>query len=79
VCDPGRWVTDLSGDMGNSSGMCMEVRMPWQETCVMDERMSSIVDWQRQEATVAELCRYYGISRKTGYKLTGSRPKGSRG
>jgi transposase InsO family protein len=47
----------------------MEVRMPWQETCVMDERMSFIVDWQRQEATIAELCRYYGISRKTGYKL----------
>jgi putative transposase len=47
----------------------MEVRMPWQETRVMDERMSFIVDWQRQEATIADLCRCYGISRKTGHEL----------
>ena len=43
--------------------------MAWQETDVMDERMSFIVDWRRREATVAELCRQYGISRKTGHKL----------
>lgn len=42
--------------------------MPWRETCVMDERMSFIVDVQRGEASVAELCRRYGISRKSGYK-----------
>ena len=42
--------------------------MPWKETCVMDERMAFIVDWRRDEKTVAELCRFYGVSRKTGYK-----------
>jgi transposase InsO family protein len=54
--------------MGNSCGMCMEVRVPWKETGVMDERMSFIVDWQRGEMRVAELCRHYGIARKTGHK-----------
>ena len=43
--------------------------MPWKETCAVDERMGFIVDWQRDEETVSELCRRYGISRKTGYKL----------
>ena len=42
--------------------------MPWHETCVMDERMAFIVDWQREEMTIAALCRLYGVSRKTGYK-----------
>ena len=42
--------------------------MPWHETHVMDERMSFIVDWQREEWSVAALCRQYGVSRKTGYK-----------
>lgn len=42
--------------------------MPWHETYVMDERMAFIVDWQRDEWSVAALCRHYGVSRKTGYK-----------
>jgi putative transposase len=42
--------------------------MPWDETCVMDERMAFIVDWQREEMTFAALCRHYGVSRKAGYK-----------
>lgn len=42
--------------------------MPWHETHVMDERMSFIVDWRRDEWSVAALCRRYGVSRKTGYK-----------
>ncbi len=47
----------------------MEMPMPWQETRAMDERMAFIVDWRREEYTMAELCRRYGVSRKTGYKL----------
>jgi putative transposase len=43
--------------------------MPWEETCVMDERMAFVVEWQRGETTMAELCRAFGVSRKTGYKL----------
>lgn len=42
--------------------------MPWKETCAMDERMKFIVEWQRGEVGMAELCRGAGISRKTGYK-----------
>ena len=42
--------------------------MPWKETCAMDERMRFIVEWQRGEVGMAELCRRAGISRKTGYK-----------
>lgn len=42
--------------------------MPWRETCVMEERMAFVVEWQRGEATMAELCRRFGVSRKTGYE-----------
>jgi putative transposase len=42
--------------------------MPWRETHAMDERMSFIVDMQREESSLAALCRRYGVSRKTGYK-----------
>lgn len=42
--------------------------MPWKECSVIDERMKFIVrllDGQR----MSELCREFGISRKTGYKI----------
>lgn len=43
--------------------------MPWKETCSMDERMK-FVGWHlQQEWPMAALCREFGISRKTGYKL----------
>ena len=45
--------------------------MPWTETCAMDERMRFIVEYQRGEVGLAELCRGAGISRKTGYKWLG--------
>jgi putative transposase len=41
--------------------------MPWSEKSVLDGRMSFIVDWQRGEASVAELCRWYGVSETTGH------------
>jgi len=43
--------------------------MPWNETCAMNERMGFVVDWQRGEDSFSDLCRRYGVSRKTGYKL----------
>lgn len=43
--------------------------MPWKVTCVMTERMKFIGLYLEQEWTMAELCRHFGISRKTGYKL----------
>ena len=42
--------------------------MPWQETWVRNERTHFIVDWERDEESMAELCRRYGVSRRTGYK-----------
>ncbi len=42
--------------------------MPWQETCVRNERTRFVVDWERKLESMAELCRRYGVSRKTGYK-----------
>lgn len=42
--------------------------MPWKETCPMEERMKYVSDWLKEEWSVAELCRVYSISRKTGYK-----------
>lgn len=42
--------------------------MPFQETRVMDERRRFIDDVHRSLLSFSELCRRYGISRKTGYK-----------
>ena len=40
-------------------------RMPWKETCPMDQRVALIADWLRDEWTMSELAERYGISRKT--------------
>lgn len=42
--------------------------MPWQESCAMDERVKFVIEVAQAEESMAELCRRYGISRKTGYK-----------
>lgn len=43
--------------------------MPWKETCSMDERMKFIGWYLQHEWSMAALCRAFGVSRKTGYKL----------
>jgi len=53
--------------------------MPWRTTCAMDERMRFIVEHQRGEEGVAELCRRAGISRKTGYKWLARHREGGPG
>ena len=45
--------------------------LPWKETSVESERLRFIERHRAGEETVAELCRRFGISRKTGYKLIG--------
>jgi transposase InsO family protein len=45
--------------------------MPWKETCPMDERLAFIADYRRRDSSMRALCRAYGISRKTGYKVLG--------
>ena len=42
--------------------------MPWEECSVTDERMQFVARRLAGEA-MAELCREFGISRKTGYKI----------
>ncbi len=42
--------------------------MPWKERCLVDERMKFVARLLEGER-MAELCREYGISRKTGYKI----------
>lgn len=43
--------------------------MPWKETNVSEEKAQFIIASMNDEWTMAELCRGFGISRKTGYKL----------
>ena len=45
--------------------------MPWKEMSIESERMRFIERRVAGEETVTELCRKFGISRKTGYKLIG--------
>jgi len=42
--------------------------MPWKETHVMDARRRFVTSRERSGLSLAELCRRFGISRKTGYK-----------
>jgi transposase InsO family protein len=42
--------------------------MPWKERGVMEERFRFMEEWKSEEWTMTELCRFYGVSRVTGYK-----------
>jgi transposase-like protein len=42
--------------------------MGWMKTCPVHQRMRFVVLVENQEHTFAELCRHFGVSRKTGYK-----------
>ncbi len=42
--------------------------MSWRETCVMEERMRFVVACEAGLENFSEVCRCFGISRKTGYK-----------
>jgi putative transposase len=41
--------------------------MPWKESSVMDEKLRFVVEYERDERTMTELCRDFDISRETGY------------
>lgn len=43
--------------------------MPWSVSAVEDERVRFVSRWLDREWSFAELCRQFGVSRKTGYKL----------
>lgn len=42
--------------------------MPWKERTAVEERRAFLKAWQRQEQSFSALCRYFGVSRPTGYK-----------
>jgi transposase InsO family protein len=45
--------------------------MAWKEVSPMEQRAMFVLEAERKHMSVAELCRRYGISRKTGYKWIG--------
>lgn len=53
--------------------------MPWKEQSSMDERRCFVRDYQAEFTSLAELCRRYGVSRKTGYKWVGRFEEEGRG
>jgi transposase len=54
--------------MGNTFGFWPEVLMPWRECSVMEERLRFVARLLEGEG-MSEVCREFGISRKTGYKI----------
>src|ERR1700689_1863175 len=42
--------------------------MVWRKTCAMEERMRFVMSAVENAAAFADLCRRFGVSRKTGYK-----------
>lgn len=43
--------------------------MSWQEIRAESEKLKFIGDWLKEEFNFSDLCKRYGVSRKTGYKL----------
>jgi transposase len=54
--------------MGNTFDFLPEVLMPWRECSVMEERLRFVARLLDEEG-MSEMCREFGISRKTGYKI----------
>jgi putative transposase len=42
--------------------------MPWSQTSPMEQKTPFIADYLRDRLASTELCEFYGVSRKTGYK-----------
>jgi len=42
--------------------------MAWKETCIMDQKMCFIARCLEGHESISELCRHFGVSRKTGHK-----------
>ena len=43
--------------------------MPWKDTTTMEQKIEFICEWRTGKYTITELCRGFGISRPTAYKL----------
>jgi transposase InsO family protein len=54
--------------------------MPWEERKIVERRMRFVLDIEEGDNSMTELCTYFGISRKTGYKwLDRYRTEGAHG
>ena len=53
--------------------------MSWKETCPMTERIRFVAELLEGQRDMSDLCRLYGISRKTGYKWQGRFEQGGPG
>lgn len=42
--------------------------MPWKVHDVVEQRLRFLMEWQKREFSLAELCRQHDITRQTGYK-----------
>lgn len=45
--------------------------MPWKETTTMEQKVEFICEWLSEKYTITELCKRFGISRPSGYRLIG--------
>jgi len=64
--------TSAPGSPAEQTGDVMDTgAMPWNEVSVFDERIEFAREYACGLETMAELCRRYGINRKTGYKWAG--------
>jgi transposase InsO family protein len=54
--------------MGDTFPLSGEVLMPWKECSVMEERLRFVARILEGEA-MTDVCRQFGVSRKTGYKI----------
>ena len=45
--------------------------VPWKETCAVRERRKFVEAMLEGQGSMSELCRAFGISRKTAYKCLG--------
>ena len=43
--------------------------MPWKDTTIMEQKIEFICEWRTGKYTITELCRCFGISRPTAYKI----------
>ena len=43
--------------------------MPWKETTTMEQKVEFICEWRTEKYAITELCKAFGISRPTAYKM----------
>ena len=43
--------------------------MPWTDTTIMEQKIEFICEWRSGNYSITELCRVFGISRPTAYKI----------